>query len=133
MRSLFVRSVVAAAALGSLLFAASASAIPTTITVDTTNDTSSPTTCALRDAITSANTDTAPVGTGCAAGVGNDSIAITPTGQITLGSALPQITTSMSITGPPSGTSTSMARDRVAVTGSSTSTPVWAAASPSRA
>ena len=87
---------VAAAAVGSLLFAASASA--NAITVNTTAD-SSASDCTLRDAITAANTATATGG--CSAGaVGNDNITITPTGTIQLASALPQIQSSMTITGP---------------------------------
>ena len=97
MRSVLLKSVAAAAA-GSALLAAGASALP--ITVDTTSDTSTPTTCALRDAIDAANSDAAPAGTGCAAGSGTDSIGFTVTGQIQLGGSLPNIASSMSVTGP---------------------------------
>jgi len=104
MASVLVRSL-AAAAIGSLLFAASASAAA--ITVDTTNDTSTVSTCALRDAITAANTNTTPAGSSCVAGDDvNDAITITPTGTIQLASALPVIDHDMSITGTGSGTST---------------------------
>jgi hypothetical protein len=104
MASVLVRSL-AAAAVGSLLFAAGASA--STITVDTTNDTSTVSTCALRDAITAANTNTTPSGSNCTAGAaGNDDITITPTGTIQLASALPVIDTDMTITGTGSGSST---------------------------
>jgi hypothetical protein len=97
----FLRSIAAAAA-GSLLFAASASA--NAITVDTTNDTSTPSTCALRDAITSANTNSTPAGSNCTAGAaGNDDVTITPTGTIQLASALPAIDTDMTITGAGAG------------------------------
>ena len=60
-----------------------------TITVNTTADPGSPGVCALRDAITAANTKTAV--NGCAAGTGNDVITFSVSGTITLGSTLPAI------------------------------------------
>ena len=73
-----------------------------TITVDTTGDVGTPSTCTLRDAITAANTDT--LTNGCAAGDGvDDNIVFGVTGTITLGSALPEITASVNIVGPGPG------------------------------
>jgi hypothetical protein len=68
-----------------------------TINVNTTADVSL-TQCTLRAAITAANND-APAA-GCVAGNGDDTINIGPTGTITLGSALPTITSSIGINGP---------------------------------
>ena len=69
------------------------------IVVATLADTS-PTLCTLRDAIVAANTD-APAN-GCGAGSGADTITFQAglTGTITLGSDLPAVTTTMTITGP---------------------------------
>ena len=63
-----------------------------TIPVNTTADTGSTGACALRDAITAANTDTAV--NACPAGSGTDTITFTVSGTITLGSTLPEITSS---------------------------------------
>ena len=71
--------------IGALCLAASTSAA--TITVNAT--------CSLSDAITAANTDTATGG--CSAGSGADTISLS--GSITLTSALPQITTALTING----------------------------------
>jgi CSLREA domain-containing protein len=68
-----------------------------TITVDTTDDVSV-TDCTLRDAITAANSDA--ISGACPAGSGTDLIDITATGTILLGSALPSITTNLTIEGP---------------------------------
>jgi hypothetical protein len=78
-----------------LLFAASSDAA--TITVPTTADTSG-TQCTLRDAIHAADFDD-PEGA-CAAGSGADVISIDAVGTIMLGSALPQIESGVSVTGP---------------------------------
>ena len=51
--------------------------------------------CSLSDAITTSNTDTATGG--CSAGSGIDSISLS--GDVTLGAALPQITTAVTING----------------------------------
>jgi CSLREA domain-containing protein len=99
MASVLVRSI-AAAAIGLLLFAASASATPA-IVVTSNADPGNGSACTLRDAITAANTD-ATVGA-CTAGAGSSSISVTATGTIQLASALPTITTDMTITGPGAG------------------------------
>jgi hypothetical protein len=78
-----------------LLIAGSAGAA--TITVPTTADTSA-SQCTLRDAIHAADFDS-PQGA-CSAGSGPDVISITAIGTITLGSALPQIESGLSIRGP---------------------------------
>jgi predicted outer membrane repeat protein len=59
------------------------------IIVNTTADPGSAGVCALRDAITAANTQVAV--NGCAAGTGTDSITFSVSGTITLSSALPAI------------------------------------------
>src|SRR5208282_52213 len=59
------------------------------IIVNTTADPGSAGVCALRDAITAANTHVAV--NGCAAGTGTDTITFSVSGTITLGSALPAI------------------------------------------
>lgn len=56
--------------------------------------------CTLREAMTNANNDNQSGSTDCAAGSGADTINITATGTITLTSALPSITTAMTINGP---------------------------------
>lgn len=56
--------------------------------------------CTLRSAIKAANTNAASGG--CSAGHGTDAIRISKTGTINLQSALPQITSKMSIAGPSS-------------------------------
>src|ERR1019366_183504 len=58
---------------------------PTPIIVNTTADPGSAGVCALRDAITAANTQVAV--NGCAAGTGTDTIAFSVSGTITLSSA----------------------------------------------
>jgi hypothetical protein len=68
-----------------------------TLTVPTTADTSG-TQCTLRDAITAANTNTASGA--CPAGSGTDTINVTATGQIALGTGLPDITSDLTIAGP---------------------------------
>jgi hypothetical protein len=92
---------VVAVAVGSLLFAAAASA--NTIAVETLADPGDGSQCTLRDAITAANTHA--VSGDCPAGAtGSDDITVTPAGTIQLASALPQIATSMTITGASGGT-----------------------------
>src|ERR1039457_5417510 len=59
------------------------------IIVNTTADPGSAGVCALRDAITAANTQVAV--NGCAAGTGTDTIDFSVSGTITLGSTLPAI------------------------------------------
>jgi CSLREA domain-containing protein len=58
--------------------------------------------CTLREAITSANTNTASGAAAgeCAAGTGDDTIVLSVTGTIDLASVLPDLTTNMTITGP---------------------------------
>jgi len=67
-----------------------------TITVDTIGDPGLTGTCDLRDAITAANTKTT-TGT-CAAGSGIDMISFGVTGQIALGSSLPDIVSGETLT-----------------------------------
>ncbi|MBV8135875.1 MAG: right-handed parallel beta-helix repeat-containing protein [Deltaproteobacteria bacterium] len=84
------------------LFVGSA-AFAATITVNSLADPGQPGICALRDAITAANTMTAT--NGCAAGTGNDTIDFSPrmTGTILLVSTLPEVTDSLlTINGPAS-------------------------------
>jgi hypothetical protein len=68
-----------------------------TITINSLNDPGAPGICALRDAITAANTMTAT--NGCAAGTGTDTVNFSVSGTITLGSTLPQIANSLTIDG----------------------------------
>jgi CSLREA domain-containing protein len=77
-----------------------------TITVDTTNDElNSDGDCSLREAITAANTNTAV--DNCAAGAsGTDTITISVSGTIALGSQLPTISESLTISGPGAGSLT---------------------------
>jgi CSLREA domain-containing protein len=110
MRSGLLRSVVAAA-VGSLLFAAGASA--NTITVTSTADpTGTAGTCTLRDAITAANTNAAT--NNCAAGdpttsnpdTINFALPGSPPHTIQLASALPALDDVLTIDGPGSGSLT---------------------------
>jgi hypothetical protein len=72
-----------------------------TIVVNSLADPGAPGICALRDAITAANTMTAT--NGCAAGTGNDAINFSVAGTITLSSTLPEVTDSlMTVNGPAS-------------------------------
>jgi len=103
---------------GFLLIAAGP-ASAATITVPTTADTSG-SQCTLRDAIHAANFDS-PEGA-CSTGSGPDVISITAVGTITLGSALPQIDSGLTVTvraTRPWSQSRPMAR----ASASSTSTP----------
>lgn len=78
-------------------------AFATTITVNSLADPGQPGICALRDAITAANTMTAT--NGCAAGSGSDTINFLPriTGTIALVGTLPEVTDNLlTINGPPS-------------------------------
>jgi CSLREA domain-containing protein len=74
------------------------------ITVNSTSDAASGTDglCTLREAITSANTDTASgaVAGECAAGSGDDNIDFSVTGTITLTTALSVISSNITINGP---------------------------------
>jgi CSLREA domain-containing protein len=74
-------------------------ALGTTITVNSLADTTGSPACTLRDAITSADTDSATGG--CPAGVstGPDAIVFSVSGAILLGAALPTINSDMSIDG----------------------------------
>jgi len=67
------------------------------IIVNSTADPGSAGICALRDAITAANSEVAV--NGCAAGTGNDTINFTVSGTITLGSTLPGIANTLTIDG----------------------------------
>ena len=72
-----------------------------TIVVNSLADPGAKGICALRDAITAANTKTAT--NGCAAGTGKDTIRFSVTGTILLASTLPQVTDRrLTITGPAS-------------------------------
>jgi hypothetical protein len=79
------------------LLLAPAAASAATITVNTSADTSA-SQCTLRNAITAANTDS--VSGACSAGSGTDTIDVTATGTINLGSALPDISSDLTIAGP---------------------------------
>ena len=69
-----------------------------TIIVNSLADPGAPGICALRDAITAANTMTAT--NGCAAGSGDDTIKFRVMGTIKLGETLPEVTDSqLTITG----------------------------------
>jgi len=82
---------------------APAGALAATITVDTTDDEGGASDCSLRSAIQAANTDTAI--DGCTAGSGADTIDLTGvSGTISLGSPLPNIAQSVTITGPGAAT-----------------------------
>jgi CSLREA domain-containing protein len=72
------------------------------ITVNSTADTATAGDgqCTLREAITNANSDSDTTGGDCSAGSGADAISFSVTGTITLSSALPDITTDMTISGP---------------------------------
>src|SRR5215469_15968218 len=79
----------------------STAARATTITVNSLADPGRAEICALRDAITAANTRKATHG--CVAGTGNDTINFSVTGTIRLGSTLPHITdNNLTISGPAS-------------------------------
>ncbi len=87
--------------------------IAATITVATTDDTSA-VACTLRDAITAANTDAASGA--CPAGAGDDTVDLAGvTGTILLGTALPSITTSMTLHGPGANVLTIDGQDSVRV------------------
>lgn len=73
-------------------------ALAATITVNSFADPGAAGTCALRDAITAANTMTAT--NGCAAGTGNDTIQFSVTGTILLGGPLPGVIGTLTINGP---------------------------------
>src|SRR5690348_1731169 len=92
---------VGALLLGVLFGRASNAGAWATITVNSLADPGAPGICALRDAITAANTMTAT--NGCAAGNGNDTIKFSVTGTILLASTLPEVTDSqLTINGPAS-------------------------------
>ena len=69
-----------------------------TITVNSLADPGGQGICALRDAITAANTEASF--NGCAAGGGNDTIVFSVTGTITLGGPLPAVANTLTIQGP---------------------------------
>ena len=72
-----------------------------TIVVNSLADPGAADICALRDAITAANTKTAT--NGCTAGTGKDTIRFSVTGTIHLANTLPQVTDRrLTITGPAS-------------------------------
>src|SRR6266404_188552 len=94
---------------------AAKSSVPTpfgnTITVNSTSDAaiSNDGLCTLREAITAANTNTASgvtAGECAAGGSGSDTITFTIAGTINLASALPDITSNISINGPGSSSLT---------------------------
>ena len=85
-----VRTVLAVAIAGAFALSLSKAARAATITVNSLADPGATGICALRDAITAADTLTAT--NGCAAGTGNDTIQFSVSGTITLASTLPQIT-----------------------------------------
>lgn len=73
-----------------------------TIVVNSTGDTSGVVgTCSLRDAITSANNNVTVLNSSCTSGSGSDTIEFTGlSGEISLGSALPTVTSDISLQGP---------------------------------
>lgn len=83
--------------------AVSASAATITVNTLTDENNTNAAACSLREAINNANNDNAASGLGCTAGSGTDNIVISVNGTITPTSALPAITTSMSITGNGAG------------------------------
>jgi len=102
-RVIRMRVVLTAAVCTAFVFAPSTGARATTIIVNSLADPGVPGICALRDAITAANTMTAT--NGCAAGSGHDTINFSPsmTGTISLVSTLPQVTDSLlTVNGPAS-------------------------------
>src|SRR5204862_5517192 len=107
-RLLLLTGVVAA------LLATPAIANAATITVNTTDDVN-PAQCTLRSAITAANTN-AIVG-GCVKGLGSDVINfnLPAASTITLGSALPAITSTVDVQGPGAGQLTVSGGDAVSV------------------
>ncbi len=100
-----MRAVSALVAVGLAVALANVVAVPAyaaTLTVNATADTgAAPGSCILRDAIESANTDTATGG--CAAGNGADTIEFSVSGTIVLGSTLPVIGSDITINGPLAG------------------------------
>jgi hypothetical protein len=94
------RGAVLTAITAALAIGLSASARAATIVVDSLTDSGAAGICALRDAITAANTMTAT--NGCGAGTGSDTIQFSVTGTIPLASTLPQVTDALlTIQGPP--------------------------------
>jgi CSLREA domain-containing protein len=94
-------SIFAAALAGILAMLIAGSALATSYTVNTTNDSSGAGNCSLRDAINAANGSPTSGSTCTSAGTGSDTITFSVTGTITLGSTLPMITDSgLTITGP---------------------------------
>src|ERR1017187_9400577 len=82
---------------GVVLFAPRAPLASGPIIVNTTADPGSAGVCALRDAITAANTQVAV--NGCAAGTGTDNINFIVSGTVTLGNTLPAIVNNLTIDG----------------------------------
>ncbi len=91
----------AAIALTFMFVAMPESARAATITVQSTVDDTNPGHCTLREAINSANASGGTTGT-CTAGTGTDTIVFQSglTGTISLGSMLPEIANTLTITGP---------------------------------
>jgi hypothetical protein len=97
-----------------LIGAASDAGAWATITVNSLADPGKPGICALRDAITAANTMTAT--NGCTAGKGHDTIQFSVTGTIKLTEILPEITDSnLTVNGPASPGITISGGDKVQV------------------
>ena len=96
-----MRAVLAMAIAVAFALALSTAAGAATIVVNSLADPGAKGICALRDAITAANTKTAT--NGCTAGTGKDTIRFSVTGTILLASTLPQVTDRrLTITGPAS-------------------------------
>ena len=86
---LIVRTLLMVGAMGAVFaLTLSTAARAATITVDSLGDPGAMAICALRDAVTAANTMTAT--NGCAAGTGSDKIQFSVSGTISLASTLPQ-------------------------------------------
>ena len=98
---LSVRTLLASAVVVAAVLSLTSASRAITITVNSLADTGTASICALRDAITAANTMT--VTNGCAAGTGNDTIHFSVTGTIHLSCTLPEITDrSLTVSGPAS-------------------------------
>jgi hypothetical protein len=82
-----------------IALATASGAFATTIIVNSTADPGASGICALRDAITAANTRATT--NGCVAGTGTDTVRFSMTGKIALASTLPAIAGNLSIIGAP--------------------------------
>ncbi len=100
-RGIVAALVVCAALVLTLLAAPPKTVHAAAITVNSLADTTTPGDgiCTLREAINNANSDSNTAGGDCVTGSGADTITFSVSGTITLGSTLPNITTTMAIDG----------------------------------